>query len=113
MPNNTNAQAIAFANNYARKCADDVVSCYLTMKRTAQVWTGQSVVTVIPNDANLIQDGATVASGTADGRAPITDAQVNTLISNLTTLIASFEASSNLILNQMLQVQVNAKSAVE
>ncbi len=113
MPNNTNAQAIAFANNYARKCADDVVSCYLTMKRTSQVWTGQSIVTVIPNDSNLIQDGATVASGTADGRAPITDAQVNTLISNLATLIASFEASSNLILNQMLQVAVNSSSVVQ
>lgn len=113
MANNVNAQAIAFANNYARRTADNVVSCYLTMKRTVQVWNGQSIVTVIPNDANLIQDGATVASGTADGRAPITDAQVNVLISNLATLIAQFEASSNLILNQMQQVSVNAQSAVQ
>lgn len=112
MANNTNAQAIAFSNNYARRVADDIVSCYLTMKRIKQVWDGQSVVSVIPNDANLIQDGATVASGTPDGRAPVTDGQINTLIANLTTLVAPFEASSNLILNQMLQVSVNAASVV-
>jgi hypothetical protein len=112
MANNTNAQAIAFSNNYARVLANDMVSCYLSMKRAVQVWTGQSIVTVIPNDANLIQDGATVASGTPDGRAPITDAQVNVLISNMNTLIAQFEASSNLILNQTMQVQVNAVSVV-
>lgn len=112
MPNNTNAQAIAFANNYARRAADTMVSCYLTMKRVKQVWDGQSIVSVIPNDANPIQDGATAASGTPDGRAPITDAQVNVLISNLGTLIAQFEANTNLILNQTLQVSVNAQSAV-
>ncbi len=112
MANNTNAEAIAFANNYARRCADNVVSCYLTMKRTKQVWDGQSVSSIIPNDANLIQDGATVASGTADGRAPITNAQVNVLLANVATLIAQFEASTNLILNQTLQVSVQAASAV-
>lgn len=112
MPNNTNAQAIAFANNYARVVADDVVSCYLSMKRFKQVWDGQNIVAVIPNDANLIQDGATVASGTPDGRAPITDAQVNTMQSNLVTLIAQFEANANLILNQMMQIQVHAASVV-
>ncbi len=112
MANNTNAQAIAFSNTYARVGADVVVSAYLTMKRVVQVWTGQSISTVIPNDSNLIQDGATVASGVADGRAPITDAQVTILIANMNTLIASFEASSNLILNQCLQVSVNAQSKV-
>jgi hypothetical protein len=113
MPNNVNAQAIAFANNYARRVADDVVSCYLTLKRIKQVWDGQSVGTVIPNTADLIQDGATSAVGTADGRAPVTNAQINVLISNCVTLIAQFEANSNLILNQFQQVQVNAKSVVE
>jgi len=112
MPNNTNAQAIAFANNYARVTADDVVSCYLTMKRTLSVWNGQNLVSIIPNDSNPIQDGATVASGTADGRAPITDAQINTMMSNLTTLVNQFEANSSLILNQFQQIQVNARSVV-
>lgn len=113
MPNNVNAQAIAFANNYARRAADEIVSAYLTAKRLVQVWTGQSISTVIPNDSNFIQDGATVASGQGDGRAPITDGQVTILIANANSLIAFFEANSNLILNQTLQVSVNASSVVE
>jgi len=113
MANNINQQAINFANNYARTGADDVVSCYLTMKRILAVWNGQSIGNVIPNDSNLIQDGATTAtSGVGDGRAPITDGQVNVLISNLTTLVGYFEASSSLMLNQFLQIQVNAQSVV-
>lgn len=104
---NTNPQAVAFSNNYARVGADAVVSAYLTMKRVTQIWTGQNVAAVIPNDSTLMGDGSAV-----DGRVPITDAQVNTLISNMNTLIADFEASSNLILNQMLQVSVNASSRV-
>lgn len=105
---NSNPQAVAFANNYARRAADDVVSCYLTMKRFLQVWNGQSIVSVIPNDAGVIVDGSAT-----DGRAPITDAQVNVLVANLSTLVAQFEASANLILNQTLQVSVNAASVVE
>lgn len=106
MPN-SNPQAVAFANNYARKGADEIVTAYLSMKRLLQVWTGQSVITVIPNDANVIVDGSAT-----DGRAPITNAQVNVLIANATTLVAAFEASANLILNQTLQVAVNSNSVL-
>ena|SRR5271170_7541672 len=104
---NSNVQAVAFANNYARAGANNVVSCYLTMKRVLQVWTGQDVVAVLPNDSNLLVDGSA-----QDGRPPITDAQVNILIANMTTLVASFEASSSLILNQCLQVSNSANSVV-
>jgi hypothetical protein len=113
MANNVNQQAINFANNYARTGADDVVSCYLTMARVLAVWNGQNIGTVIPNDSNLIQDGATTATpGVGDGRAPIADAQVQTMISNMTTLVGYFTANSNLLLNQFLQIQVNAQSVV-
>lgn len=112
MANNVNAQAIAFSNNYARVGADNLVSCYLTLKRMVQVWTGQSVSGVIPNNSDLIQDGATVASGQGDGRVPVTNAQINVLIANATTIIAAMEANTNLILNQSLQVSVNAKSVL-
>lgn len=106
MPN-SNPQAVAFANNYARRGADEIVSAYLTMKRLLQVWTGQSVVTVIPNDSNVLVDGSAT-----DGRAPITNAQVNVLIANATTLVAAFEANSSIILNQTLQVAVNSNSVL-
>lgn len=113
MPNNTNQEAINFDNNYARPVADEVVSAYLTLKRFVQVWNGQSVVSVIPNDSNPIQDGATTANGTGqDGRPPVTDAQINVEVSNANTIIALFEANSNLILNQFLQLSSNAQSKV-
>lgn len=112
MANNTNQQAINFDNTYARGGSNNVVSCYLTMKRVLQVWNGQNIVSVIPNDSNLIQDGATVANGQPDGRPPVTDAQINIMISNMTTLIAQFEANSNLILNQFLQISNSAASVL-
>lgn len=104
MPN-SNPQAVLFANTYARKAADNAVSAYLTAKRFLQVWNAQSVVSVIPNDSNVLVDGSAT-----DGRAPITNAQVNVLVANLTSLVALFEASTNLILNQTVQVSVNANS---
>jgi bifunctional ADP-heptose synthase (sugar kinase/adenylyltransferase) len=104
---NTNPQAVAFANNYARVVANDIVSCYLSMKRLKQVWDGQNMVSVIPNDATVIADGSAV-----DGRTQITNGQVNIMIANSVTLIQQFEANANLILNQMLQIQVNAQSVV-
>ncbi len=115
MANNTNAQAVAFDNNYARPGADAVVSCYLTMKRVLQVWNGQSVGTVIPNDSNPIDDGSLAGgthAGSPDGRANVTDAQVQTLVANMTTLVGYLEASSSLMLNQFLQVSVHAQSAL-
>lgn len=113
MANNTNAQAINYANGYARPTCDAVVTAYLTAKRALQVFAGEGIAAVIPNDANFIQDGATVASGQADGRTPITDAQVSAImIGNLNSLVAFFEANSNIILNQFLGISVNAASRV-
>lgn len=106
MPN-SNPQAVAFANGYARPVADTLVSAYLTAKRLVQVWNGQNVVAVIPNDANVIVDGSA-----SDGRVPITNAQVNVEIANAIAFIAFFEASASLILNQTLQVSVHAASTV-
>jgi hypothetical protein len=117
--NNTNQQAVAFDNNYARVGANTVVSCYLTMVRTLQVWNGQNLQAVIPNDANLVDDGS-IPGGSfvgqpplGNGRAPVTDAQIQTMIANMTTLVASFTANSNLILNQFLQIATNGTSAVQ
>jgi hypothetical protein len=112
MANNTNAQAILFCNQKARPTADAVVQMYETIKTLVLLWGGQNINAIIPNDANLVQDGATVASGTPDGRPPITDAQIQTMISNCNTIIATFEATSNLLLNQFLQIAVNTQSRI-
>lgn len=112
MANNTNAQAITFCNSKARPAADALTTAYLTLKTLISTWNAQNINAIIPNDANLVQDGATVASGTPDGRPPITDGQVQVLISNATTIINLLEANSNLILNQTMQVMVNGRSVI-
>lgn len=104
---NSNPQAVAFDNNYARRMADIAVSYYLTCKRFLQVWDGQNIVAVIPNDATVIADGADV-----DGRAPVTNGQVNILVANMRAFVTQFEAGASIILNQTLQVHVNATAGV-
>lgn len=112
MANNTNAQAIAFCNQKVRPTADAMMTAYLTMKTLVAEWSAQNIDGIIPNDANLVQDGATVASGTPDGRPPITDGQAVILKSNAATIIALFEANTNLILNQTAQVMVGGRSTI-
>ncbi len=110
---NTNAQAVAWANQRARPLADLLVSTYLTCKAFVQQWTAQGVATVIPNDSTLIADGSAV-----DGRAPMTDAQVNILFAHAGDLIAYFEGATGAPvnnaslqnLNQCLAVAVNGAS---
>lgn len=106
MPN-SNPQAVLFANTYARQGANLAVTNYLTMKRILEVWDGDTISNVIPNDANLLVDGSAT-----DGRPPITNAQITVEISNMRTLVATLEANSNLILNQFLQISNQAASVV-
>ncbi len=112
MANNTNAQAISFSNSKVRPTADAVIAAVLSMQTLVAEWNAQNINAIIPNDSNLIQDGATVASGTPDGRQPITNGQVQVLISNCASVLAVFTANSNLILNQFMQIMVNGKSVI-
>jgi hypothetical protein len=113
MANNTNQQAINFCNQKLRPAIDAVVTAYMSMFTLSQEWAASGVAAVIPNDGNLVQDGATPASGqNADGRAPITDAAVNAVISTCNALIADFQANNNAILEVFAPYQVNAKSVI-
>ena len=112
MANNTNPQAITFSNTKVRPAADAMATAYLTLQTLVTEWNAQNIIAVIPNDANLIQDGAIVAGGTADGRPPITDGQVNILIANANTFLTTMQANSNLLLNQFMQVAVNGRSNI-
>jgi hypothetical protein len=113
MPNNTNQQAINFCNAKLRPVLDAWGTAILSGQVLVQQWNAQDLVAVIPNDANLVQDGATPAPGnTADGRPPITDAQVNLMISNITVQLAGFTANSDVLLNQFLSWMVNGRSVI-
>ena len=120
MAHNVNNQAIVFSNSKIRPMADLLYTAYYTAKSVLSQWTGQSISTVLPNDANLIEDGATVASGQGDGRPPISDAQATNIINRCTDLINWMEGSaaisagdgSKSILNTIVAVQVNGKSTL-
>lgn len=110
MAANSNAQAVAFANNRVRPMADQMYRLYLTCKNFVEQWNAQGISAVIPSDANLIADGSA-----SDGRAPMTDAQANIIFAHATNLIAYFEGASGAPtnnasmqnLNQIVAVQVN------
>jgi hypothetical protein len=104
---NTNPQAVAFANGRARPLADDMRGLYLSCKAFVQQWTGQSVATVIPNDAVVIADGAAI-----DGRAPITDAQVQQIFAHASNLIAYFEGATAAPVNNASMQNFNQIQAV-
>lgn len=120
MANNTNAQAIVFDNTRIRPMADLLNCAYQSAKSVVSQWNGQNVVNVIPNDANLIQDGATVASGSADGRPPITNAQATAIITRCQELINWMErgtldtsgTQNNATLNTVVAVKVNGKATL-
>ena len=120
MANNTNAEAIAFSNQVIRPMSDLLYTAYQTAKSVVSQWNAKSMSTVLPNDNNLLQDGATVASGTPDGRTPITDAQATNIITRCMELIQWMENGlvaspfngtvTNATLNTVALVQVNGKA---
>jgi hypothetical protein len=105
MANNTNAQAIAFSNTRVRTVANLLVTAYLSAKAFMQQWTAQSIAAVIPNDANPMDDGS-LNDGTypgqpvkGDGRANITDAQINIIFAQCQTIVNLFEGATGAPVN--------------
>jgi hypothetical protein len=102
MPLITHPQAIRFANEEVRAIADKYAQLYYALDAFLNEWNSQGIGALIPNTADILEDGSAV-----DGRAVITGAKVNGLVNNLTTLRADLEASSNQKLNVLLQIAVN------
>jgi len=100
----TNPQAIRFSNEQIRTLADAYATLYFTCKRVGAEWTAQGIGSLIPNTADVLIDGSAT-----DGRASITGAKVNGLVSAGAALVADLEATSNLRLNILLQIAVNAR----
>ena len=98
----TNPQAVRFANDFVRSVADNKAQSYYRAKAFLNEWTAQGIASLIPNTADVIVDGSAT-----DGRAPITGANVNGLVSYLTAFCADLEANNNAKLNVLLQIAVN------
>lgn len=106
MPN-ANPQAVAWANNKARPLADELRRAYLSCKAFVQMWTAQSLAAVIPNDATIITDGAAT-----DGRAQVTNAQINVLFAHASNLIAYFEGATGAPTNNASFQNFNQVNAI-
>jgi hypothetical protein len=113
MPSNSNVQAITFSNTKIRPFADLLYTAYLSAKSLVSMWNAQNVPAALPNDANVLADGAAT-----DGRAPITDAQATNIINRAQDLINWMEGStaiaagdgSKIVLTTVSAVEVNGKS---
>jgi len=99
-----NPQAVKFSNEQARRIADAYTGMYYFAKSVGDIWTAQGISTLILNDASVIVDGSAI-----DGRATITGAMVNGLISNLAGLVSDLEANSKLKLNGLLKIAVSPR----
>lgn len=104
MPDITNPQAVRFANEEIRPLADAYANLYFTAKRVAAEWSAQNIGALIPNTADVIIDGSET-----DGRAQITGAKVNGLVTAVAALVADLEANTNAKRDILLQIAVNVK----
>ena len=98
----TDPQAVAFCNEEVRTIADQYSQLYYKLDAFLNEWNAQNIGALIPNTADVVIDGSAT-----DGRASITGAKVNGLVTNLTALRSDLEASANLKLNVLLQIAVN------
>ena len=98
----TNPQAVRFSNEQARPTADVYAQLYYHLKTFADTWDAQGIGTIIPNTADVIIDGSV-----QDGRAAVTGAMINGLVTNAKAFVTDLEASSKLKLNGLLKIAVN------
>jgi hypothetical protein len=101
---NTNVTAISFSNNKARPMADSMAKLYYQCKDIVNTWNATGMSTNIPNDTTVLSDGAAV-----DGRNPVTNANVTSIITRAQEFITDYEATSSAKLNTVLVVAVNTK----
>jgi hypothetical protein len=89
---NTNPQAVAFLA-LVRLMAADCLGNLSGLQKLVNLWQQESLFTSIPDDANVIQDN--------NNLQPVTDAQVQTFISDAEAIIASYTANTNAVFNRM------------
>lgn len=97
----TNPQAVKFCNEKIRPSADRYAQLYWVAKIILTEWNAAGMATLIPNTADVVEDGSP-----NDGRTPITGAMVNGFKNNLQLLVNDLEANSAVKLNGLSQIAV-------
>lgn len=103
---NNDPQYVAFCNTKVRVVADEFVSSYWTAKHLLALIEAEGLVALIPNTADLVEDGSAI-----DGRSPISGAQIQGLFTAAQSVVSFAEANSSEVLNLMLAVSVNGQAA--
>lgn len=100
--NNTNPQAIAFAENEIRPIADRLAQLYFEAKKVTTQFQARNLgATIMPADDNpIVRDEAAAT----DGRPPVTGNLALGIIFRLNELIADYEANGGTKLYSVLQV---------
>lgn len=98
----TNPQAVKFANEHARTICDKYAQLYYAAKTVLDVWGAQGIGALVPNTTDVIVDGSA-----QDGRATITGANVNGLITQLGLFVADLDANTKAKLNVLLKIAVH------
>ena len=105
-------EIIKFANEKARPQADVAGQLYQTCKRFQQEWAALLTnVGSVPNTTDQVADGSQATAGTsADGRKPITGAQLNGLKSLADAMVTWFETGTPTRIVQLQQLTVNEQA---
>lgn len=102
---NTNPQAIRICNDKIRPLADKLGYLYNLSKALQAEAQAEGWTSLFPADANIISDGADT-----DGRAVITNTDVNSFITVVGSLITFMEQNSNANRNLTLKIAVNPQN---
>lgn len=101
MADNTNPEAIRFANTRLRVVADMLAQAYYASKAAQAEWYANNLGALFPS-GDVVIDGSET-----DGRHPIDGNDAANLITRASELVTDYEASSNAKLNTILNVAVN------
>src|ERR1051326_2918402 len=102
----TTPEIVRFANEKGRPEADAAGQLYQTCKRFQQEWVALlNNVGSVPNTTDQIADGSQSSAGlSADGRKPMTGAQLNVLKSLADAMVTWFETGSPSRITQLQQM---------
>lgn len=99
---NTNPQAVLICNSKLRPLADRAAQFYNLCKAHQAEALAENWIGMFPADGVQIADGADV-----DGRAIITNTDINSFITFIASQITAYEATSNANRNLAMKIAVN------
>jgi hypothetical protein len=109
----TTPEITRFANEKGRPTADAAGSMYQTCLRFQQEWTALiAAVGSVPNTPDQIADGSQAsAANNADGRKPMTGAQLNNLKALADAMVTWYQTGAPSRIAQLQLVTVNERAS--